>query len=133
MGSLRRFTGRNFGFRGLDMVMSATSLSGHGLRDWLIQRVSAYFLAVYIIGLLFFVIMNSPLDYTTWSALFDHIGMKVASSIAILTVVLHAWIGIWTVLTDYVNPAWFRLIVHFLVVAVLLGCLIWGLAIFWSY
>ena len=48
-------------------VRNITSYSGNGLRDWLVQRVSAVLLACYMIFILMFVICHQDLTYDSWS------------------------------------------------------------------
>ena len=114
------------------MVTDVTSLTGNGLKDWLIQRVTAVYFAVYSLFLLGFLLMHPQLSYTDWQALFHCEYFQVASVIALLTLSLHAWIGVWTVTTDYIKCAVIRLSVQLLVALLLLGQFIWGLMIVWG-
>lgn len=114
------------------MVKSATSYTGNGLRDWLIQRVSAVVLAVYIIFLVIFFVSNPGMEYATWQGLFGQLWMKVFTFIALLSLYAHAWIGVWTVLTDYIKPVCIRVPLEILVILALLAYLLWGIEIVWS-
>lgn len=114
------------------MVSNVTSLTGNGLKDWLIQRVTSVYFAVYSIFLLGYLLFHSQLDYVQWHALFHHVGFQVASIIALFALSLHAWIGVWTVTTDYMKCTALRLSIQMLVVLWLLGQFIWGLMIVWG-
>lgn len=114
------------------MVTNVTSLTGNGLKDWLIQRVTAVFFAIYSLFLLGFLCMHPHLPYSEWQALFHMVWFQVASVIALFMLVLHAWIGIWTITTDYIKCTAIRLSVQLLVALLLLGQLIWGLMIVWG-
>ena len=114
------------------MVTDVTSLTGNGLKDWLIQRVTAVYFAVYSLFLLGFLLMHPHLTYNQWHDLFHCTFFKVASVIALLTLLLHAWIGVWTVTTDYLKCTVIRLSVQLLVALFLLGQFIWGLMIVWG-
>lgn len=114
------------------MGLSATSLTGSGLRDWLVQRVSAVILAAYTFFILYILVCCGPIDYASWRALFSHFTMQIATSVVMFMVLLHAWIGIWTVLGDYVKCWVLRLVLHWVVVLGLLALLVWGLVIVWS-
>lgn len=85
------------------MVGNITSLSRSGLGDWMLQRVSAIILGVYTVFLLAYLLAYPNLQYAQWSGLFDHLAMKVFTLLSLLSVVVHAWIGIWTITTDYLN------------------------------
>lgn len=114
------------------MVNNVTSLTGNGLKDWLIQRVTAVYVAVYSFFIMGFLLLHPHLSYADWHALFSNTLVKIASLIAVLAVSLHAWIGIWTVTTDYMKCTVLRLSVQMLVVLWLLGQLTWGLIILWG-
>lgn len=114
------------------MVTDVTSLTGNGLKDWLIQRVSAVYFAVYTIGLLGFILMHPHLEYGEWQALFHLMWFKVASLFAVFMLSLHAWIGIWTVTTDYMKSTALRLSVQMLVLLWLAGQFLWGFMIIWG-
>ncbi len=114
------------------MVKSATSYTGNGLRDWLIQRVSAVILGAYSIFLLLYIVSHPGLDYATWQSLFAALPMKIATLLMLFAVFAHAWIGVWTVLTDYVKPVHVRITLEMLVIVSLAAYLIWGVIVVWS-
>lgn len=114
------------------MVNNITSLTGNGLKDWLIQRVTALFFAVYAVYVLGFLIAHPGLDFTQWRELFQCRVFQVATLLALISVSLHAWIGIWTVTTDYMKCTAIRLSVQLSVVLWLLSQLIWGIMIVWG-
>ncbi|KTD64686.1 succinate dehydrogenase, hydrophobic membrane anchor protein [Legionella spiritensis] len=114
------------------MVSNVTSLTGNGLKDWLIQRVTAVYFAAYSLFLLGFLLWHPHLAYHQWQALFACNWFKVASLIAVLALSLHAWVGIWTVTTDYMKCTVLRLAVQMAVVTWLLAQFIWVLMIVWG-
>ncbi|MDF2867373.1 MAG: sdhD [Gammaproteobacteria bacterium] len=114
------------------MVENITSLTRNGLRDWLVQRISAIILAVYTLFILGFIVWHQPLDYSTWHQLFSLNWMRIFSLLALLSLLAHTWIGIWTITTDYLKCACVRLITQVIVMLALFGCLIWGILILWS-
>lgn len=81
------------------MVTAVTNLGRSGLSDWLVQRITAVILLAYIVFL--GVVLSSGVDYSEWRALFDLTCIKVFSLAAILSIGMHAWIGLWSVSTDY--------------------------------
>jgi len=114
------------------MVTDVTSLTGNGLKDWLIQRVTALYFAVYSLFLLGFVLLHPQLNYSEWHGLFHETWFQIASIVALLTLSLHAWIGVWTVSTDYIKCTAIRLPLQLLVALLLLGQFLWGLMIVWG-
>jgi len=92
------------------MVQSITNLSRSGLADWMVQRFTAVVLAVFTVFIAAFIFLNPDLTYSQWSALFDLTWVKIFTLITVLSVVGHAWVGLWTVATDYIKPAMFRFV-----------------------
>lgn len=100
-------------------------VSHSGLRDWLIQRISAIVIGLYFIFIAAYLSNNQPLYFAQWRHLFNNGLVKVATLIAILAIIWHGWIGLWIVLTDYVKKASVRLVLQSLVIILLLGYLFW--------
>lgn len=118
------------------MVSSVTNLSRNGLSDWLIQRVSAVIIGLYSLFLVGFLLGHTigshPMTYQVWHDLYASELMKIATILVVLSVAAHAWIGMWTVFTDYVKSVALRLILQILLVIVLLGYVIWCFGILWG-
>ena len=114
------------------MVTSVTSLTGNGLRDWLWQRASAIVIALYVIYLGGYYLLHPPFTYLQWHAWFTCPPMQIASSVVLLNIIVHAWIGFWTITTDYLKATSVRISVQMVVIVALLALLAWGLAIFWG-
>lgn len=114
------------------MVTNITSLTGNGLKDWLIQRISSIYLLGYFIFLFSFLLAHPNLNYTDWHLLFHDWKFKIATLLALFFLSLHAWIGIWTVTTDYIKPTGLRLFIQMMVLLGLLSQFIWGLMMMWG-
>ena len=119
------------------MVTSVTSFSRTGLSDWLIQRVTSLVLLAYF--LLIAYQLTGSVDYTSWRALFDQTWMKVFTLMAALSLVAHAWIGLWSVFTDYLTERMLgpvgnviRLVCQLAASLSLVGYVIWIIVIVWS-
>ena len=85
------------------MVTAVTNLGRSGLYDWLMQRVSGVILLAYFLCLGAFLVSNPDISYAQWRELFSATGMRVFSIAALLSLAMHAWIGLWCTLTDYVT------------------------------
>lgn len=111
-------------------VKSATGLTGSGSRDWILQRISAVVLAVYAVVVIGFFLFNQ-VDYNAWHGFMMSLPMKLFSPVAILSLVFHAWVGMWTVFTDYVKSSGLRIVLQAAVIVAVLVYLFWGVMIFW--
>lgn len=103
----------------------------YGLRDWLIQRFTAIILAVYTVLLLIVSMTKSELSYGTWAGMFAEPWMKVATLLALLALIYHAWIGLRDIYMDYIKPTGVRLTLQVLTVLALLGYAFWAVVILW--
>lgn len=114
------------------MVKSVLGVNHQGLRDWVIQRISAILMAIYSIGLIGYLICHPGLSFAEWHGLFSQQWVKVITILFILAIMWHAWIGVWTIFTDYVKPYILRSILNLLVLFMLVACFFWGVLILWS-
>jgi succinate dehydrogenase / fumarate reductase, membrane anchor subunit len=114
------------------MLQAATSLGRSGLQDWIIQRASAFVLTFYVFFMFGFFIVNAPVDYAKWIALFANPWAKMLHLFVLLSLISHAWIGFWTISTDYIKLANLRLTIQGMVATGLFFLLVWGVVIIWS-
>ena len=103
-----------------------------GLFEWIVQRVSALLIGAYTIFLLSFFLMHVPLHYPEWENLFSFVWMRIATIVVVIAILWHAWIGLWTVLTDYVKCGYARLCLEVVIAITLLGYLFWCLDALYS-
>lgn len=123
------------------MSSNVTNFSRNGVSDWLIQRATAVILGVYFVVVMGFFICNSDLDFQTWKNFMACTAMKVATIVAFLSIAAHAWIGMWTISTDYLIkdghllgsvPAYVRLAFQTFCVLFLLASTLWGTLLIWG-
>jgi succinate dehydrogenase / fumarate reductase membrane anchor subunit len=121
------------------MVTSVTSFGRSGLSDWLLQRVSAVVLAAYTLFLAGYFLLNQDLTYVDWVALHQCLPMRLFSLLAVLSVAAHAWIGLWSVLTDYVTVRLLgpkatplRIVLQLGMITVTLAYVAWAVDILWG-
>lgn len=121
------------------MVTSVTSFGRSGVYDWLVQRVTAVILLAYVLFLVGYMLNADGLSYIEWRALFAQLWMRVFTLVALLALCAHAWIGMWTIGTDYLTKfalgtaaAVVRLIYNLFCLAVLVSYFAWCVQILWS-
>lgn len=121
------------------MRYSATSFSRSGVSDWLAQRVSAYILAAYFFVIVGFLLCNPGLEYAQWNEFMGCNAMRIFTLAALLALAAHAWVGMWTVFTDYVTELQMgakatiiRLVLQTGMVAGIFVYVVWGIQILWG-
>jgi len=120
------------------MVTAVTSMGRSGLYDWLMQRISAVVLLAYFlfVGL----VLIGGVDYASWKALYGQTWMRIFSLLALLSLGMHAWVGLWGVLTDYLTERLMGQAGNVLRFLLQMACgltmftyLVWGIQILWGY
>jgi succinate dehydrogenase / fumarate reductase membrane anchor subunit len=104
----------------------------YGLRDWLIQRITAVVMVLYTLGIAGYLLLQPVLDYNAWTLLFSSNVVRTFSLLFLLSVFYHAWIGVRDIVMDYVQPAAIRLIIYVVVILALLLYVIWSVQILWG-
>ncbi|GAA5189080.1 succinate dehydrogenase, hydrophobic membrane anchor protein [Ferrimonas gelatinilytica] len=114
------------------MVRNAATLGRSGVHDFVLLRASALVLASYLIFLVGYLVLTPELTFSVWQNLFAGVAMKVFTLLALLALLIHGWIGLWQVLTDYIKPVGLRAFLQFAVNLVLLAYLFAGVVILWG-
>jgi succinate dehydrogenase / fumarate reductase membrane anchor subunit len=104
----------------------------YGLRDWLVQRVTAVIMLAYTIGVVAFILLANGASFEAWQALFACTWVKVGTTIAILALLWHAWVGLRDIWMDYLQHVGLRLTMHVLTLLWLLGSLIYMVKVVWG-
>ena len=121
------------------MVGKLNYLHQRGVFDWVIQRTSAALLAIYTIGIIGFLVANPNLEFETWRSLFSSQLMRVFSLVTLLFLCGHMWVGMWTVITDYLTPLQLgpyakpiQSLCQIGIISLIIFYAIWGTFVFWS-
>jgi succinate dehydrogenase / fumarate reductase membrane anchor subunit len=114
------------------MVNRIVSGAHYGLRDWLVQRVTAVVMAVYALFMVTHLLLQPSFGYDTWIELFSSNIVRTFSLLFLLSLFYHAWIGVRDIVMDYVKPASIRLLIHVLVILALVLYVIWSVQILWG-
>lgn len=114
------------------MVNRIVTGAHYGLRDWLVQRITAVVMAVYSLVVVVYLLMQPSFGYDIWLELFSGNVMRTFSLLFMFSLFYHAWIGVRDIVMDYVKPASVRLLIHVLVILALLLYVIWSVLILWG-
>ncbi|MAU69081.1 MAG: succinate dehydrogenase, hydrophobic membrane anchor protein [Gammaproteobacteria bacterium] len=70
---------------------------------WNTQRYSSIFILCYLIYIVSFFISENNINFFTWSNFFLSFETRFITSIAFILILVHSFIGLWTVGTDYLT------------------------------
>jgi succinate dehydrogenase / fumarate reductase membrane anchor subunit len=122
----------------LALVANEKNLRSSGLSDFIFQRVSAVILAIYALCVVGWFVANPDATHGDLAGYFSSPAMITFSTLAVGALAAHAWIGMWTVGTDYIRPHYFgsvatacRFIYNAATLALISVYVVWGLSILW--
>ncbi|EFA1359507.1 succinate dehydrogenase membrane anchor subunit [Escherichia coli] len=114
------------------MVSNASALGRNGVHDFILVRATAIVLTLYIIYMVGFFAISGEVTYEVWIGFFASAFTKVFTLLALFSILIHAWIGMWQVLTDYVKPLALRLMLQLVIVVALVVYVIYGFVVVWG-
>ena len=104
----------------------------YGLRDWLAQRITAVMMTVYTALIVSALIGVRHWDYWQWKALWQVPVVRYATLLFLVSLLLHAWIGMRNIFMDYIKDPGLRLALYVIVIGALVWYGVWSIQIIWS-
>lgn len=114
------------------MVSSVSSLGRSGVHDFILLRATAVILTLYTFYMLYFFAVTPQMDYAIWMGFWGNTYNKIFTMLALICILVHAWIGMWQVLTDYVKPVFLRGLLQLSIVTLLIVYLLTGFLVLWG-
>lgn len=102
-----------------------------GLSAWLVQRVSAVCMLVFIVFILIHFLIDPPHSYLAWRGWMMSPGVNLATFVFFAALLTHAWVGVRDVLMDYVHPIALRVSALALLGVSLATIAVWVVRILW--
>ena len=96
-----------------------------GLGSWIWQRISALYLALFLIYFISSFLLLDQFNYSRWLEWNIQPVNGILLFIGFVMLILHAWIGIKDVIMDYVHPVIARAVVMMMFALMLIICLVW--------
>lgn len=96
-----------------------------GFRAWVLQRVTAIYIGLFTLILLWRLVAMPPADYLEWREWAAAPWVNIGLLLFALSVLLHAWVGVRDILVDYVHPLLARLALLSLTGFGLVACGLW--------
>ncbi|WP_413110545.1 succinate dehydrogenase, hydrophobic membrane anchor protein [Thaumasiovibrio sp. DFM-14] len=114
------------------MVNPVSSVGRNGIHDFVLIRATAIIMTLYTVYLTVFFLFGPSLSYEVWGEFFAKNSTKVFTVLALFSLLIHVWIGMWQVLTDYIKSAALRAALQLFVVVTLFVYLLSGFFIVWG-
>lgn len=102
------------------------SREASGLRAWSLQRLTAIYLGIYLVVFFAMLIVSAPANHVDWTAWLAGPLSSLATMLLVLSLLLHAWIGVRDVLIDYVKPIAIKATLLSFILLYLVGCGLWA-------
>jgi succinate dehydrogenase / fumarate reductase membrane anchor subunit len=102
-----------------------------GLRAWLVQRVTAVYMLLFIVFSLAHFVVDPPHSYQAWHGWMTRSSVSVVNAGFFAALLAHAWVGIRDVILDYIHAIFFRVALLVLLGLGLTTLGVWVLRILW--
>lgn len=102
-----------------------------GLRAWLVQRVSAVYMLLFLVFVLAHFLLDLPRSYLAWHTWIANPVVSIAAFIFFAALLAHMWVGLRDVILDYVKPLAVRVGALALLALGLIGLGAWVIRILW--
>ncbi len=79
-----------------------------GLLAWLVQRVTAVYMLLFIVFFLGHLVVDAPHSYAAWDGWMMSSSVSIATGCFFAALMAHAWVGVRDVILDYVHLIAFR-------------------------
>jgi succinate dehydrogenase / fumarate reductase membrane anchor subunit len=96
-----------------------------GLKAWAWQRLTAVYMALFLVAALILARVADPAGYEQWRALVGHPAVLVPLAVFFAFLLLHAWVGMRDVLLDYLHAPAARFTALALLAVGLVGMGLW--------
>ena len=96
-----------------------------GMNAWLLQRVSAIYIAVFVLYVVAVYLFKPPLNYMEFKAWITHPFMSICLMVFVALLLGHAWVGMRDVFMDYIPSLVIRAAALLLLAFGLVACGIW--------
>jgi succinate dehydrogenase / fumarate reductase membrane anchor subunit len=88
-------------------------------------------MALFTLVLLLQLIFGGKLGYERWAGIFSQQWMKVLAFVTIVSLAIHAWVGMRDIWMDYIKPMGIRLLLQVFTIVWLVGCAGWAVQVLW--
>ena len=103
----------------------------YGLRDWLAQRMTGIVMALFTLALIVQILLPGEMGYDKWAAMFSRQWMKVLTFTVVISLLIHAWVGMRDIWMDYIKSVGVRLTLQAATIVWLVGCAGWAIQVLW--
>ena len=115
----------------IDMALGVSERGSirSGLGEWVMQRLTAVYILIYIIVILAVLSFSPVSSHADWLSLSSGLIFRVSTLMFILSILAHAWLGLKSVFLDYVHSWRLRFVLLMLLATLLLGSAVWALLV----
>jgi len=89
--------------------INRTGAAHSGLVEWLAQRITAVYMALFLVFCLFSINAGPNTGFEQWSDWFNANPVRWGWMLFYVSALWHSWIGLRSVFLDYIKPFWLRL------------------------
>ena len=109
--------------------MSVRGSLHSGLGEWVVQRLTAVYMLLYIVIALTVLYISPITSHAGWLILSSGLLFQITLLLFIFSLLAHAWLGLKSVFLDYMHPWGLRFFLQMTAVILLLAAGVWALLV----
>ena len=102
-----------------------------GLCAWLVQRITAIYMLLFIVFFLAHFVVDPPHSYQAWRGWIMSSSVSIVTAVFFAALLAHAWVGLRDVILDYIHGIAFRVGLLVLLGSGLTALGVWVMRILW--
>ena len=102
-----------------------------GLCAWLVQRITAIYMLLFIVFFLAHFVVDPPHSYQAWHGWMTGYSVSIVTTVFFAALLAHAWVGLRDVILDYIHAIAFRVGLLVLLGSGLTALGVWVMRILW--
>lgn len=108
------------------------SWRAQGMRTWMLQRLTAVYLVLYMLVFGILILRLPVLDHSHWRQLFVAPLANIATGLFFFSILYHAWVGVRDILIDYIHWTSIRFLLWIVITLALVSLGLWVSMILYS-
>lgn len=102
-----------------------------GTGEWMLQRLTALYLALFLIVAALAFLTHPDQDYAHWAHFWSRPLVRLAALLFGFGLIGHAWVGLRSVVRDYVQAPGVRFLAELVLATALVAEGLWCVRVFW--
>ena len=113
----------------MDIKSIICNAKNRGIRNYLGIKTTGVIILVYFVAISAYIFGKEKITFAQWSQLFDNLLVQLATLVTLISIMIHGFIGIWQITTDYIKCSAVRMTAQTAISILLISYIVLGIKI----